>query len=538
MITDARRLATATVVETDICVVGGGAAGIAIALEFLGQSRRVVLLEAGGLKPDPETQALYRGENVGLPYEDLEAARVRYLGGTTNREGWGGWCKPLLPLDFEKRDWVPHSGWPLTRSDLDPFYERSQRICELGPYDYDLGSWMEQVGDGAIEALPVRGRILTEIQQMSPPTRFGKKYREALQKAANVDVHLYANAVEIETSDNGSLVTGIRVKTLGGVEYRVRANAFVLATGGIENARLLLASNRVESAGLGNRHDLVGRFFMDHIRVDTGELVLADPEMSTDLYDPAMTFIRRGRGEAGAYDPRLVAGALTLSSEVQRSEGLLGYRTWLVAHYTDYESQGVSSLRQFYLAMRDRELPPRPVGLAVDIVKDVRRVGAVVFDRFFRSRRRTDRRFLVNIIEPEPNPDSRVTLSRSRDPLGVPEVCVDWQFSPNVSRTLDRAHQILDAELIAAGVGHLENKYSDEGGAPQPLRWVWHHMGTTRMDEDPRGGVVDRESRVHGTTNLFVAGSSVFPSCGNDMPTLTIVALALRLADHLKRMTG
>ena len=538
MIIDARQMTAAAVVDADVCIVGGGAAGITAALEFVGGPLRVVLLEAGGLKSDPASQALYRGESIGLPYEDLDAARVRYLGGSTNREGWGGWCKPLHHLDFEKRDWVPHSGWPITLADLDPYYDRAQRICELGPYDYDLESWEEHLGDGALAALPIRGRILTEIQQMSPPTRFGKTYRDALQRSQNVEVHLHANAVEVETSDNGALATAVRVVTLTGIEYRVEAGTFVLATGGIENARLLLASNGVEAAGVGNRNDLVGRFFMDHIRVDIGELVLNDPSVSTDLYDPAVTFGRRSRAVTGTYDPRIVSGALTLSPETLRSEGLLGYRAWLVAHHTDYESRGVRALRQFYLAMRDRELPPRPAGLAADVIKDVRRSSAALFRHLLKSKRRRDRRFLVNIVEPEPDPDSRVTISRSRDILGVPEVRVDWRVGSNVSRTLDRAHRIIDSELAAAGIGHLEHAYSDQGGAPQPLRWVWHHMGTTRMDDDPRRGVVDSDCRVHGIANLFVAGSSVFPSCGNDMPTLTIVALALRLADRLKRVAG
>jgi len=534
MITDARRLPGGTVVPCELCLVGGGAAGISIAREFVDGPGRVVLLEGGGLDFSAASQALYEGESVGLPYEDLATCRVRYLGGSTNREGWGGWCKPLDEVEFGERAWVPHSGWPLSAGELRPHYERAQSLCQLGPYDYDLSSWQEQVGAGVMEVLPLAGRVCTEIQQMSPPTRFGRTYRESLRSSAHVDVHLHANAVEILTTADAARATGIRVRTLEGTEYRVEAGAVVLCAGGIENARLLLASRAVESTGLGNRHDLVGRYFMDHIRVDGGRLVLSAPGIDTHFYDPAQTFLRRSRAHNGTYDPRLLAGSLTLSRETQRTEGLLNYRAWLVGHYTDYESPGVKALRHLYLAMRDRELPPQPLGLVVSMVKDVRNVSGALFDRFVRSRRRGPC-LLVNIIEPEPDPDSRVTILDEHDVLGVPRVQVSWQLRPNVARTLARAHEIIDEELARAGLGRLEGRYVDEGGIPQPLRWVWHHMGTTRMHDDPRRGVVDRDCRVHGIPNLFVAGSSVFPSAGNDMPTLTIVALALRLADRLKK---
>jgi choline dehydrogenase-like flavoprotein len=534
MITDARRLPGGTVVPCELCVVGGGAAGISIALEFIHGPGRVVLLEGGGLDFSAASQALYEGESVGLPYEDLATCRVRHLGGSTNREGWGGWCKPLDEVEFHERPWVPNSGWPLSAGELRPYYERAQSLCQLGPYDYDLSSWQEQVGAGAIEVLPLAGRVCTEIQQMSPPTRFGETYRESLRRSAHVDVHLHANAVEILTTADAARATGIRVRTLEGIEYRVEARTVVLCAGGIENARLLLASRAVESTGLGNRHDLVGRYFMDHIRVDIGRLVLSAPGVDTGFYDPAHTFLRRSRAHNGTYDPRLLAGSLTLSRETQRTEGLLNYRAWLVGHYTDYESPGVKALRYLYLAIRDRQLPPRLLGLVADMVKDVRNVSGALFDRFVRAKRRGPS-LLVNIIEPEPNPDSRVTILDERDVLGVPRVQVSWQLRPNVARTLARAHEIIDEELGRAGLGRLEGRYVDEGGIPQPLRWVWHHMGTTRMHDDPERGVVDRDCRLHGLPNLFVAGSSVFPSAGNDMPTLTIVALALRLADHLKK---
>jgi choline dehydrogenase-like flavoprotein len=252
---DARTLENGSVVEGDLCIVGAGTAGISMALEWVGASQRVLLLEAGGFDYDPRMQELYRGDIVGLPYFPLQAARLHYFGGTTGH--WAGFCSPFDPIDFVSREWVPHSGWPFTRAHLDPYYARAQTVLELGPYEYEAAQWQRR--DPTLVPFELDPKVVwTKMWQFSPPTRFGTRYRDAIVGAANV--HLYTNATvrEIEANEGVSAIDGLRVRTLEGKEIRVRARQYVLAASTIQNARLLLASNRRSAAGLGNAHDLVG----------------------------------------------------------------------------------------------------------------------------------------------------------------------------------------------------------------------------------------------------------------------------------------
>jgi FAD dependent oxidoreductase len=276
---DAHKVPEGRTVETEVCIVGAGAAGITLALEFVNQPFRVCLLESGSLEFDQATQSLYDGEIAGLPYTSLKAARARYFGGTTNH--WNGWCRPLDEIDFQTREWIPHSGWPFGRAHLEPYYKRAQKICQLGPFNYDAEAWQTQDAP----SLPLAGgRVITTVFQFSPPTRFGQLYRDEIVHARNISTYLRANVLEIEATKTGKTVTRLRVACLQGNKFWISAKFFILATGGIENARLLLASNKVYAAGLGNQNGIVGRFFMDHVNLDSGAILLSDPGVSTALY--------------------------------------------------------------------------------------------------------------------------------------------------------------------------------------------------------------------------------------------------------------
>lgn len=248
MITDARSLPKNTEIDTDVCVVGAGAAGITLARELSGQSFSVCLLESGGLEFQEDTQSLYAGENVGLPY-NLANERLRFFGGTTNH--WGGYCRPLDDIDFKVRDWIPNSGWPFDKAHLIPYYERALKICQLGePYTFDVADWESE----ETPRLPFIGnRVVTKLFRLSPPTRFGRVYRNEISRSGNISTYLHANAVEIETDENARTVTRLRVASLEGNSFWVSAKLFILATGGIENPRLLLNSNKRQSVGLGNQ---------------------------------------------------------------------------------------------------------------------------------------------------------------------------------------------------------------------------------------------------------------------------------------------
>ncbi|MEZ5239396.1 MAG: GMC oxidoreductase, partial [Microthrixaceae bacterium] len=309
-----------------------------------------------------------------------------------------------------------------------------------------------------------------------------------LGESSAIEVHLGANVVEVATAAGGTTVSHMAVRTLSGNEYSVSAASYVLALGGIENARLLLASRASDPAGLGNTGDLVGRYFMDHIEGSVATLV-------TPLEAPSIYL-------GGRFD--LARAALRPSEELLRSEELAGVA--------------------FVMDPLDA-----PAGAAGGEEVDLASVSAVLGAVTGRG----TRAYSLGIrAEPEPNPESRITLIEARDSLGTPRVDVHRVLTAGDHRRLRRSVEVLAKEIGAAGTGWIRVEDILDG-TDEPLQYGWHHMGTTRMGTDPRSSVVDPDCRLHSTDNLWIAGSSVFPSAGYANPTLTIVALALRLADHL-----
>ncbi|MGB8600452.1 MAG: FAD-dependent oxidoreductase, partial [Burkholderiales bacterium] len=277
MFIDTRQQSEGTTVETTVCIIGGGVAGITIALELEKKGIACVLLESGGHEADDATRDLYRGENVGLPYDFADGCRSRFLGGSSNC--WGGWCRPFEDIDFKQRDWVANSGWPFGQEEVAPYYARTHELLQLGPVNYDSAFWVKAVNRADVQLLPLtKNKIEDVLIQFSPPARFGKVYHDELSKAKFSSVYLYANVVNIETDAGGQSVKRVHVKTLSGRSISVHAKQFVLAAGGIENARLLLASNKIQLNGIGNQHDVVGRYFMDHPRIYWGKITPKDPK--------------------------------------------------------------------------------------------------------------------------------------------------------------------------------------------------------------------------------------------------------------------
>lgn len=545
MFINARHVEEGTTIEADLCIIGGGPAGITIARALAGGPLNVCLLESGGPEEEDATQALAEGEVTGRPYYPLDETRFRVFGGSSGR--WAGWCRPLDPHDLEQRDWIPHSGWPIGWPELAPHLRTAAQLCQLDQPDFDPGHWFDSIpelygshftGDG----------IRTVIWQGSPPTQFGTAYREELKRARNVSVYLYANAVELESQGAGAHVSGVRVASLNGGRFQVRARAYVLAAGAIETARLLLASNAENPAGLGNDHDLVGRYFMEHPHVVTGRLRLT-PETSGNR--PLLPAVDRALG--GAYARMAlqrpsgnIKVAYSLEPEVQRREHLLNFSTHLTtgSYERREDSEAYHSLklvvgnfrspRRVAEQIRNRALP---AGLGRHVKNLVTNLDEVASTLAQEVVQRPTHLELFTQSEQSPNPDSRVMLSPERDELGMPRVRLDWQLSDLDKRSIRRSQELVGARLQAAGLGVLEAEEwllaeDDRWGAT--LHGGHHHLGTARMSEHPDKGVVDPTGRVHGTDNLFVSDSSVFPTGGYANPLLTIVALAVRTADHLR----
>jgi choline dehydrogenase-like flavoprotein len=533
MFLDARQMSAGTSLETELCIVGAGAAGITLAWSLRGAGFRVLLLESGGLEPEDATQALYGGESRGVPDDDVDVTRLRLFGGTTNH--WSGWCRPLEPLDFAPADPSDRRGWPIKRADLDPYYRRAQTLCELGPDDYDdLAPWLKASGMTAL-ALDPR-RLKTALFQVSPPTRFGTRYHDALDTAGNITVLLHANVLKLRTDANAAHVTGVRARTLEGPPFEITARIVVLAAGGLENARLLLLSNSVRSAGLGNDHDVVGRYFMNHPWL-TGAGFAA---FATPMPDPRLYF-----DQTEALGTTIFATLAAGDPE----PGIGGFRVVLSPSRRLVE--GVNSLRALAKAIGSGRLPPDGFWHHLgQVLRDYDAVTDAAFKTVFGSKTGpfelpepgtgpiVGAMLDVN-VEQFPNPDSRVTLSGARDALGLNRIVVDWRPGEAEKRTVRRALEHVADEFGRLGIGRVHISSMPDGDKwPGTMRGSRHHIGTTRMASDPKHGVVDAACRVHGVDNLYIAGSSVFPSSGFANPTLTIVALALRLSDELRRRIG
>jgi choline dehydrogenase-like flavoprotein len=540
---DGRTLAAGTQLSAEVCIIGMGPAGITLA-RALNQARlaNIICLESGGLDPDLGTQALAKGDVTGLPYYPLETTRLRYFGGSSGH--WGGYCRELDAIDFEARSWVPHSGWPISHQQLAAYYPAARRICEISDCGHDPDSWQLTQAP----PLPLWGEeVSTRLIQFSRPTRFGERYRPDIAPASELRVYLHSNVLSIDAAADSGRVTGLSVGTLSGARFQVKARVYVLAAGGIENARLLLASNRIISRGLGNDRDLVGRFFADHMQLDSAAVFPLDKHTSFDLYAPESRHVPRSAscnqsGQIGPTNGQTmgqnsgqsigqsigVMGYLTLSEQAQRAARTLNYSANV--HQTYWSD--------FFLHARqpEQEEHSRMQAAAdalVTLWNNLKQAGELAWERL-PGRQRSKFYKVITSQEQAPNPASRVALAALKDPFGMPLASLHWQLNELDRHSLTAAMQKVARAFGGGNLARLQQPSDFASGWPSYLRGSWHHCGTTRMSSSPATGVVNADCRLHAVDNLYVAGSSVFPTNGHGNPTLTIVALALRLADHLR----
>ncbi|WP_194151046.1 FAD-dependent oxidoreductase [Sphingomonas glacialis] len=527
-----------------VCVVGAGPVGIALALRLAELGRDVVLLEAGGTTHDASKQDAYRGTvtDPALHYP-LDEYRERRLGGTSTI--WGGRCMPLDPIDFAPRDWIPDSGWPIGPDALAAYYPDANRLCEAGAFAYTLDAAFPDVRKPMIAGFAGQHFTSDTLERFSCPTDFGKRYRDRLAQSPRIRVLLGAAVTHIALNADGTAVTGLSVRTDAGATVPIVAQAYVLATGGLETARLLLASRDVQPSGIGNAHDVVGRYYMCHLAGTIGAFhatgaVWHGYDMAADgsycrrrlaLTAETQTAQRIGNFVARLHHPRIADpahGASVLSA-------LYLGRMLVPAHYrkrlADEGAGGIATTaRHAWNIARD---PLAVAGFAKQMLVD---------------RRLAERKFPSVVVAPknnvysldfhaeqEPQPDSRVTLGEDRDAFGMPRLTVDWRYTRGDVTTVQTALALLSDDLARSGCGRFDfdpdmvetemTRYGAYGG---------HHIGTARMGDDPRRSVVDKDCRVHGIANLHLAGAAVFPTSSQANPTLTAVALALRLADRLQ----
>ena len=505
--------------SADVCIIGSGPAGIAVALPLLKQGFQICMLESGGLSSDSDVQDLANGNVVGRADLDLRTERNRQFGGSTN--SWAGACAPMSPSDFDARPWLGIKGWPYSFQELLPFYTKAQSMFEIGPFAYSPNEWS---GSGEPFLLSDSECLETRIWQLSPRTNFGRIYRERFSRDSNIDVVLNATVTALRSGDCGRSVTGVEARSLAGRTAKVSARAYVLACGGIDNPRLLLLSRDHAPHGLGNDHDVVGRYFMAHPHVGAASVRFSGSMMWTRAYKDRLRGTVWTRARIGM-----------LKEAQARHRVLNPIASFINRFVTDElshaQSVGYVALKRIFLETARGRVPSRLPGEMAKIACDVPGLCSGLWHHL---RNRTGALYVMG--EQAPNCESRVTLSTSRDALGMERPQLSWRLSPIDKVSIRALVAMVDAELQRKERGRAvpdEWLLADDISWPARVTGGFHHMGTTRMGLDPKDSVVDTNARVHCVHNLFVAGSSIFPTVGCANPTLTIVATALKLSEHL-----
>ena len=498
MLVDAAQLTANSRLEADVVIVGGGVAGITLGRQLGDTGLSVLVLESGGENPEPRTQALYAGTmTLGGPgneprplNEYLSSSRLRCFGGSGNV--WGGKCAPLDPVDFQKRDWIKHSGWPIDRAGLQPYYDRACALLELprfGPEPESVVGPNEPLLAGRPSSLAIRPRCYTRYTGLAPNGAYAAFKRSAAEHT-RVTVYLHANVTAIKLDAHGQRVESLEVRELDGRRHTAVGRVYVLAAGGIENVRLLLASNDVHRDGIGNHSDWLGRAFQGHTTISQG--------------DGTRLSLLREDSQLGLFD----------NQQRERPHAVIGLSD--AAQYRYRTTNFTATL------MTQRAAAPQAETCVAKLAQRVADAPA------------TARRSTYFMVEHTPNRDSRITLSHEqRDELGLPRPHVDMRYGEPEFDSIAAAIGCFATELGRLEIGRVRW----EGKREQLVQYMdspsRHHMGATRMASSPRQGVVDEQCRVHGVGNLYVAGSSVFPTSGIANPTLTLLALTFRLGDHL-----
>jgi hypothetical protein len=455
------------------CVIGAGPAGVVCGLKLASAGSKVLLLEGGNRDISPESQEIYEGDVLGDDYFPLNVSRLRFFGGSSNH--WGGWCRPLDKIDFEGKGTSRLGRWPITKSDLDPFLHEASNILEIEPHFIEL---------------PINSELKQINFQSSPPVRFREKYYREILHHGSLFLCLNANAVQFET--DGVSILSLVVQGYDKVRYAVHADRYILACGGIENSRLLLWSNYLASGGLIKNAQSLGRYWFEHPHFTLGEAIVST-KFTLDMSGPFR--------DIRFFSP---------TEEMIRTKAILncGLRLHGFRH-------GVGRLLQDVACVA-----PGWADWAYGRFREGRLCGGE----------------LRAAWEQEPRYENHIALGSNVDVLGIPRIQLHWRKSELDLHTPRTMAAAFGSYLAVSNIGRLKiSQWLMNGTYPSNDELAGnHHMGGTRMGVDPNSAVVDANCKLFGQRNLYIAGSSVFPSGGHANPTLTIIQLALRLSSYLK----
>jgi choline dehydrogenase-like flavoprotein len=493
-----------------VCVIGSGPAGAIVAVELANAGVDVIVLESGSKDPDHRIDTVLDEVEVSGSV-DLRFGLSRQLGGATNL--WSGRVAPFQRIDFERRDWVPDSGWPITDGDLEPYYRRVGEILNIPGHSYFTASNQSFLTSKQIE--------IKSFQWASQPFNAGDYLKSAAAGRDTLRLVLNAPVIRLSENRDAGSVDDCETGVHNGETTHVCARHFVIAAGGIETPRLLLNSNSVRAAGIGNDHDTVGRYLSTHPKANLASLIL-NRRVST--LDPLFT------------DKSLVGGLIRygigVSEPAQRERRLLNHYVQLLP-FLEYQANNLFERIKGSSALESPLIDRTP--LIRGIVPGIGLIAFEAIGRLGRFQRRARKFILRGFLDQYPNADNRVRLSEDKDDYGAHKANIKWTWTEKDRQSVIDFFELMAKDLAARKLGRLDFSGLEKKADEWPLVGLHSHfMGTTRMGDDPRTSVTTKDCRVHGSRNLYVSGPSLFPVYGYANPVYTIGALALRLADHLK----
>jgi choline dehydrogenase-like flavoprotein len=533
-IIDATTLNYTQEISTEVCIIGTGIAGSILAVELSSEFDQITLIESGNTAPDFQLQSLNDVEHIGIPFRKNFYNRIRQYGGACNI--WPGRTMVMSQTDFNNRPWINKSGWPIKYKELNNYYNLAGKFLGINNTNhYQFEHWIKTLNLNELSLFDsniIKPAIAIWAKKTS---RFGlgSKYQRLLEDLQNVITYSNATVTELQLNDALNTIINIKAATTNNKKLIIKSKVFILACGALENARLLLVSNKQKNSGIGNENDIVGRYFMEHPKIIKGKVIL-----NKKIYLPTIvgTYFSNGKIKIG----------FSLHEKVQKERNLLNCYTALEPQV----SEDVKKSYAFVIRAMKRLLRKGYSGGRFNKKEKIAEIPNMIYElppmdlmphsfyKYYDKLKKillnnvTDTYVMINYCEQEPDYNSRIVLSNNKDIFGIQKIKLDWKIGSKEAMSVFEIQNSIDHQLKKLDYGFVEdiidpfetNSFTDAS----------HHMGTTRMSISQSEGVVDSDCKVFSTSNLFVAGSSVFPVSGYANPTLTIAALTIRLADHIK----
>lgn len=501
-------------IRTRICIIGSGVGGGTLAKKLSEKNHEFIIVEAGAIRGNSE---IIQKDHAGRDFKMKTTTSIQ-LGGTTNL--WHGVLSPLDKIDFQERSWIPHSGWPIDQDDLEPFYKEASSLLGVPGYtNYDVDSLPDELAIKLEELSFNRSYLVNKLfQQHLPPLNFRDVIRDLTKKSDKMHCYYNAAALELIQSDDGEDVKKLVVANKNGRKLDIYADIFICCAGALETPRLLLNSRSVSENGIGNKYGNVGRFLMDHPMGNLCQVKFKRP-IKAQIYSDIK------------YNNIKIKSGLELNEDHQESMKLPNHNFFFRPSFVEGIDNETEKIKLSLLAIKGGGVT------ASDLFKVLINLNVIRQILVYKLTLNVAYKFadLFFVTEQIPNPDSRVTLSDKKDNFGYPVAKVNWHLVSEDISGMKKWFDLLHSTLIS-GNDYTFTHSTEDFDWDNILTTAIHHVGTARMSSTERDGVVDSDLKVYGTNNLYISDGSVFTTSGNVNSSLTISALACKLACYIDRI--